>query len=158
MWITSKRTFGCSAVNARMTEGSTPESPVRTEPITSVPALTRGRLLCRLDRPVELVERPRRGESSSAWPAGVSSTWRLVRTNSSTFSPRSSARTCWLSAGWLMCNCFAARLKCSSCATTRNVRNRRVSTSISQKLMEQAGTRIAIEPMNAFGAPPGSKP
>ena len=55
--------------------------------------------------------------ASSRRPASVSSTLRVVRTNSSTPSSASSCRIAWLTGEAAMCSRSAAREKLSSSAT-----------------------------------------
>ena len=66
---------------------------------------------------------------SSSAPAAVSVTWRVVRVNSGLPTRSSSRLISRLSACWATNRRPAARLKCSSSATTRNDRSIRISSS-----------------------------
>ena len=68
-------------------------------------------------RAASTLARVRRDSSSSAWPASVSSTRRVLRSNSSASSSFSSALIEADSPDWEMNNRSEARVKCFSSAT-----------------------------------------
>lgn len=80
--------------------------------------------------------------ASTSLPAGVRTTRRAERSNRDVPSALSSALTCLVTGGCVICSCSAARPKCSSFATATKTRNCCHVTSMPWKVSALLNSRI----------------
>ena len=126
--INSSCTRGCASRNTRTQAGKRSNPTVETKAKRSRPASPSALARAYAGKAPARASRLRASGSSAA-PAGVSCTLRLVRSNSRKPSADSSSAMACVSGGWVMLRRRAARPKCSSSATATNCRQRRNSIS-----------------------------
>ena len=103
-----------------------PVNPTRSTPVAPSPTC------CTSDSRTCSSWSSTRPRSSRTWPAGVSSTFRVVRTISGVPSCSSSCRICWDKGGCAIWSLAAALPKCRSSATAMKYLRCRVSIEASQ--------------------------
>ncbi|MNR17133.1 hypothetical protein D3C85_1337750 [compost metagenome] len=124
------RTPGTCAENCRRMSGTSSMAEIAVRPMPRCPTFSPRSAWVTICRARCSMSNSFPASARRTWPAGVSRTLRLLRSNSWAPICASSCLICRLSGGWVMFRRRAARVKLSSSARTRNEVSTRSSRGV----------------------------